>query len=97
MAKRTANTNNTQAQAAPTNAHSAGFTLTGKLDSVYVGQKYAYAKIHVSTGGCYYDLYNVAFPLDTDFPDDGATVSVTGTMHTFKGNAQFTGTMIQAV
>ena len=94
MAQRTSNSNKQQAQAAPTNQHAAGFTLTGKLDSVFVGKKFAYAKIHVSTGGQYYDLYNVAFPLDTDFPDDGATVSVCGTMHTFKGNAQFTGTVI---
>lgn len=96
MAQRTAN-NRQQAQAAPTQQPGAYFTMTGKLDSVYVGKKYAYAKIHVSTGGQYYDLYNVAFPLDTDFPDDGATVSVCGIMHSFRGQAQFTGTDIKGL
>lgn len=97
MAKRTANTN-TQAAAASTSKDAAGFTLTGTLVGVYVGKKYAYATIKVQPAGSqYYDLYKVAYPLDTDFPDDGWTVSASGTMKKFKDEVSFTGTFITAV
>ena len=94
MAKRTANTNAKNTQTKDT-GHSAGFTLTGQLESVYVGKKLAYAKIKVEKPNGYYDLFSVAFDLNTDFPDDGATVHVCGTMTKYQKEISFTGTVIE--
>ena len=94
MAKRTANTNAKNTQTKNT-GHSAGFTLTGQLESVYVGKKFAYAKIKVEKPNGFYDRFTVAFDLYTDFPDDGATVNVCGTMTKFLKEMSFTGTVIE--
>lgn len=94
MAKRTANTKGNNQRKTKETGHSAGFTMTGELDSVYVGRKFAYAKLKVEKSNGYYDLFNVTFDLDTDFPDDGATVSVCGTMTKYKDEVSFTGTDI---
>lgn len=91
MAKRTPNTKNAQTK---DTGHSAGFTLTGQLESVYVGKKLAYAKIKVEKSNGYYDLFSVGFDLDTDFPEDGATVSICGTMTKYQKEMSFTGTSI---
>lgn len=98
MAKRTANTKPAAAAANTEPAQAAGFNITGVLTEVYVGKKACYASIRVDHAhDDYYDLYKVKFDLDTDFPDDGAAVSVLGTMSTFKKEVNFTGTYIQPV
>lgn len=90
MGKRTAN-NNAQA-AAPAKAataHSASFSITGKLDSVYVGKKYAYATVQVTQDNGYYDQYKVQCSLDYDFPDDGQQITLSGKIKRYKTDISF--------
>lgn len=87
MAKRTANTQAANTQAATTD--SARFTITGKLDSVYVGKKYAYANVHVMKSNGYYDAYKVQCSLDYDFPDDGQQITITGSISKYKDECNF--------
>lgn len=77
--------------------HSCGFTMTGTLEGVYVGKMYAFATIRVDKDNGYYDKFKIAYPLETDFPDDGATVSAAGTMTLYKNEPSMTGTMITEV
>lgn len=90
MAKRTANTN-TQAAAPATVAtkDAAAFTITGTLDSVYVGKKYAYAKVKVQKTNGFYDLYSVQCSLDYDFPDDNQPITLSGTINRYKNDISF--------
>ena len=85
MAKRTANT---QAQkAAPAKAASqdrAIFSISGTLDSVFVGKKYTYATVKVQKDNDYYDQYKVQCSLDFDFPDDGQPITLNGYMNMYK-------------
>lgn len=60
--------------------------ISGTLESVYVGKKYAYATISAqNTNKSGYSLFKVAYPLDFDFPDDGEHIDVHATVNTFKG------------
>lgn len=77
--------------------HSCGFTMTGTLESVYVGKMYAFATIRVDKDNGYYDKFKIAYPLETDFPDDGATVSAAGNMTLYKNEPSLDGTMITEV
>lgn len=90
MAKRTANTN-TQAAAPERTAinNGAAFSITGTLDSVYVGKKYAYAKVKVQKNNGFYDLYSVQCSLDYDFPDDNRTITLSGTINRYKNDISF--------
>lgn len=88
MAKRTANTgSNTNTQAASTDT--AIFSITGKLDNVYVGKKYAYATVHVKKDNGYYDAYKVQCSLDYDFPDDGQQITIAGRISKYKDECNF--------
>lgn len=60
-------------------------SLTGVLEEVFVGEKYAFATIKVpqATDNDYYDKYKVAFPLDYDFPEDGEEIDVNCSVSTF--------------
>ena len=90
MAKRTANTQ-TQA-AAPAKAASqdrATFSISGTLDSVFVGKKYAYATVKVQKDNGYYDQYKVQCSLDFDFPDDGQPITLNGYIHRYKADISF--------
>lgn len=100
MAQRTAKTNakaNETKGAKKNTGHSCGFTMTGTLESVYVGKMYAFANIRVDKDNGYYDKFKIAYPLETDFPDDGATVTAAGTMTLYKNEPSMTGTMITEV
>lgn len=88
MAKRTANTGST-AKTQVSTTDSARFTITGKLDSVYVGKKYAYATVHVKKANGYYDAYKVQCSLEYDFPDDGQQITITGSISKYKDECNF--------
>lgn len=57
-------------------------TITGTLEDIYEGSKYNYVKIKALRGE-YYDLFDVAFPLDYPLPGDECEVCVTASMSTF--------------
>lgn len=89
MGKRTANTN---AQAETTTQAinmSATFTITGELESVYVGKKYTYATVKILKPNKYYDRYKVQCSLDFDFPDDGEIVTFVGHINRYKTDISF--------
>lgn len=91
MAKRTANTNTqTAAQTAATApTQNTTFSISGILDSVYVGKKYAYATVKVNKDNGYYDQYKVQCDLDYDFPDDGQPITLVGRMSRYKNDISF--------
>ena len=70
--------------------HSAVVHITGTLKEVYVGKKYAYAKIECYNNGDYYTLFRVAFPLDYDFPEDGDDIDVYAKITSYKSEYSFT-------
>lgn len=47
--------------------------VTGELESVYVGKKYAYATVKVYQRNGYYMCIGVRCSLDFDFVEDGQT------------------------
>ena len=68
----------------------ATFSITGTLKEVYVGKKACYATVDVQRAGSeYYDRFKISCPLDYDFPDDGAEITLDGYMKTFKGEVTF--------
>lgn len=89
MAKRTANTNTQAAAQAANNTQSTTFTISGILDSVYVGKKYAYATVKVNKDNGFYDQYKVQCNLDYDFPDDGQPITLVGRMSRYKNDISF--------
>ena len=98
MAKRTAKANTKAVQTETKDTgHSTGFTMTGILESVFVGKKYAFADIRVDKSNGHYDKYSVCFDLETDFPDDGDTVILAGTFTMYQGKTSFNGTIIEKV
>lgn len=72
------------------NEHSAVLHIVGTLKEVYVGKKYAYAKIECYNNGDYYTLFRVAFPLDYDFPNDGEEIDVYAKITSYKNEYSFT-------
>lgn len=87
MSKRTATA---AAPAAKTQASGhASFCIDGVLDHVYTGKKYNYAYIKVTKDNGYYDMYKVQCSLDYDFPDDGQSITMSGTMSQFKNEITF--------
>ena len=70
--------------------HSAVVHITGTLKEVYVGKKYAYAKIECYNNGDYYTLFRVAFPIDYDFPEDGDDIEVYAKITSYKNEYSFT-------
>lgn len=75
MAQRTASKKN---EKKGDNIICAILSLSGTLEGVYVGEKYAFATIKVpqTNNNEYYDKYKVAYPLDFDFPEDGEHIDV---------------------
>lgn len=57
--------------------------IIGTLDSVFEGKNANYLDIKVSKGGKYYDMFHVDAPKEVTLPDDGETVTITGTLTTF--------------
>lgn len=69
---------------------SAVIHIIGTLKEVYVGKKFAYAKIVCYNNGDYYTLFRVAFPLDYDFPEDGDDIEVYAKITSYKNEYSFT-------
>lgn len=67
--------------------------ITGTLEDIYEGSKYNYVKIK-ATRGDYYDLFDVAFPLDYPLPGDKCEVTVTASMSTFYDKAKKCGKVL---
>lgn len=84
MSRRTANT---QTQAATQDR--ATFSISGTLDSVFVGKKHTYATVKVQKDNGYYDLYKVQCSLDFDFPDDRQPITLNGYIHRYKTDISF--------
>lgn len=57
--------------------------IIGTLDSVFEGKNANYLDIKVSKNDKYYDMFHVDAPKDIALPDDGETVTITGTLTTF--------------
>lgn len=70
--------------------HSAVVHIVGTLKEVYVGKKYAYAKIESYNNGDYYTLFRVAFPLEYDFPEDGDNIDIYAKITSYKNEYSFT-------
>lgn len=70
--------------------HSAVIHITGTLKEVYVGKKFAYAKIECYNNGDYYTLFRVAFPLVYDFPENGDDIEVYAKITSYKNEYSFT-------
>lgn len=66
-----------------TNTESTSVCIIGTLDSVFEGKNANYLDVKVSKGGKYYDMFHVDAPKEIALPDDGETVTITGTLTTF--------------
>lgn len=64
--------------------------IIGTLKEVYVGKKFAYAKITSDNNGNYYTMFRVAFPLDYDFPEDGDGIDIYAKVTSYKNEYSFT-------
>ncbi len=84
------NTNRQNTRNKQNNEHSAVVHITGTLKEVYVGKKYAYAKIESYNNGDYYTLFRVAFSLDYEFPEDGDDIDVYAKITSYKNEYSFT-------
>lgn len=84
------NTNRQNTRNKENNKHSAIVHITGTLKEVYVGKKYAYAKIESYNNGDYYTLFRVACPLDYDFPDDDEEIDIYAKVTSYKNEYSFT-------
>ena len=84
MAQRTAKTKKNNKKKGGTEVY-AILSLTGTLESVFVGEKYAFATIKVpqANNNDYYDKFKVAYPLDFDFPEDNEPIDVNCTVNTY--------------
>lgn len=65
------------------NPESTSVCIIGILDSVFEGKNANYLDIKVNKNGKYYDLFHVDAPKEIALPDDGETVTITGTLSTF--------------
>lgn len=81
--------NNERRSKASDYEHSAVVHIVGTLKEVYVGKKYAYAKIESYNNGDYYTLFRVAFPLDYDFPEDGDDIDIYAKVTSYKNEYSF--------
>lgn len=66
-----------------TNAESTSVCIIGTLDSVYEGKNANYLDVKVNKNGKYYDMFHIDCPKEVALPDDGETVTITGTLTTF--------------
>lgn len=57
--------------------------IIGTLDSVFEGKNANYLDVKVNKNGKYYDMFHVDCPKEIVLPDDGETVTITGTLTTF--------------
>ena len=65
------------------NPESTSVCIIGTLDSVFEGKNANYLDVKVNKNGKYYDMFHIDCPKEIALPDDGETVTVTGTLTTF--------------
>lgn len=65
------------------NPESTSVCIIGTLDSVFEGENANYLDVKVNKDSKYYDMFHVDCPKEIALPNDGETVSITGTLTTF--------------
>lgn len=66
-----------------TNSESTSVCIIGTLDSVFEGENANYLDVKVNKNGKYYDMFHVNASKEIALPNDGETVTITGTLTTF--------------